>query len=321
MLNVLTGKVCPGGRLSETYPMMYEDTPSYHYYPGQEKTAEYREGLYVGYRYYESADIPVQFPFGFGLSYTSFSYADIRADKNKITLSVTNTGDMDGAEVVQIYVGVKDSRIFRPAKELKGFQKVYLKAKETKTVAIELDDKAFRYYNCKTGRWETEAGTYLVMAGASVSDIRLTAEVAVEGTTDIIPYTKEELPAYYSADISHVQDSEFEKLLGHPIPDSKWDKNGLLGINDAFCQMYYAKSGLARLVYRILTHIKNQSMKKGNPNLNVLFIYNMPLRGIAKMTGGMVSMKMAESLLEIVNGHFFRGIKNLVKGFFENRKK
>ena len=321
VLNILMGKVCPSGRLSETYPVKYEDTPAFQYYPGEEKTAEYREGLYVGYRYYESADIPVLFPFGFGLSYTTFAYSDIKADRTQVSLQVTNTGEMDGAEVVQIYIAAKDSMLFRPAKELKGFRKVFLKAKETKTVTIELDDKAFRYYNSGTGSWEVEAGTYEIMAGANVRDIRLTAEVKVEGTGAPLPYSREELPSYYNHDIRQVPDSEFEKLLGHPIPDSRWNKDGLLEINDAFCQMYYAKSGLARLVCRILTGIKNRSMQKGNPNLNVLFIYNMPFRGIAKMTGGMVSMEMAEALLEVVNGHFFRGMKNLIRGFFRNRKK
>lgn len=318
--NVLTGKVCPSGRLSETYPVSYEDTPVYHYWPGKEKTSEYREGLFVGYRYYETAGVPVLFPFGYGLSYTSFAYSDIQADENEVYVTVQNTGNVDGAEVVQIYISKPDSKIFRPVKELKGFQKVYLKAGESKTVTIPLDDKAFRYYNIITNKWEIEGGTYQIMAGSNVAEISLSTEVSIAGTEARIPYKKEELPSYYTGQTAEVGDKEFEELLGRPIPDGRWDRSKGLEINDALCQMRYAKSGLARLILRILEHLKNKSMAKGEPDLNILFIYNIPFRGIAKMTGGAVSMDMARAMAEIVNGHFFKGMGHLIKGFFANRK-
>lgn len=321
MVHILTGEVCPSGRLNETYPFRYEDTPAYNYYPGLERTAEYREGLYVGYRYYETAQIPVAFPFGFGLSYTSFAYDKLQVDGRKVSLELTNTGKADGAEVVQIYVSAKDSQINRPVRELKGFRKVFLKAGESRTVTIELDDKAFRYYNTVTQSWETETGTYVIQAGKNVSDILLAQEIHVHGTEAPLPYEKGVLPSYDKADIRQVPDAEFAKLLGHSIPESNWKRGGDLDINDAFCQMYYARSGFARLVYAVLTKIKDRSMKKGNPNLNVLFIFNIPFRAIAKMTGGAVTMEMAYALLEMINGHFFRGLGKFVKGFFQNRKK
>lgn len=321
VLNVITGKAIPSGRLSETYPLTYEDTPSYNYFPGKEITSEYREGLYVGYRYYETAGVPVLFPFGYGLSYTTFAYSDIKADDKQVTVTLTNTGDTDGVEVVQVYVGANEGSIYRPIKELKGFQKVFLKAKESTVVTINLDDKAFRYFNRKTNTWEVESGTYTVMVGSNVRDIKLQAQITVKGTDAPLPYRKEELPSYVKADIRNVSDTEFATLLGHPVPESKWDKNKDLSINDAVCQMYYAKSGLARFVYKVLTYIKDRSIAKGKPNLNVFFIYNIPFRGIAKMTGGAISMEMAYAMLEIVNGHFFRGMKNLIKGFSKNIKK
>lgn len=320
IINVLTGKVCPSGRLSETYPLSYEDTPAYHYWPGKEKTSEYREGLFTGYRYYVTAGVPVLFPFGYGLSYTTFSYSDFEADKSKVRVTVENTGQADGAEVVQIYVSKPDSKMFCPARELKGFQKVFLKAGESRIVTIPLDDKAFRYYNVKTNRWEVEGGTYQVMAGTNVNDILLTAEVEVEGTKAELPYQKEKLLSYVTGQVTQVKDAEFEKLLGRPIPDSRWDKNKDLDMNDAVCQMVYAKSPLARLIYRILTHMKDKSIAKGEPDLNILFIYNIPFRGIAKMTGGVVSMDMAHAMTEVVNGHFFKGMGHLIKGFFQNLK-
>lgn len=318
MLDILTGKVNPSGRLSETYPIKYEDTPAFRNFPSPQRNAEYREGLYVGYRYYDTSKVRVQYPFGYGLSYTTFEYADLKADESGVTFTLTNTGSRDGAEVAQLYVGMRDGKVFRPAKELKGFAKVFLKAGESTEVRIAFDDKTFRYWNVKTNRWEVENGTYQLMIGASVADIRLETEMEVAGTNAEIPYRKEELPSYYSGLIQQVEAEEFEKLLGYPIPHGKWA--GELGINDAICQMYYAKSGLARFVYKTLTNMKKKSEAKGKPDLNILFIYNMPFRGIAKMTGGAVSMDMVHGMVTVVNGHFFKGMKQIIGGFFANAR-
>lgn len=318
ILDILTGKVNPSGRLSETYPVKYEDTPAFRHFPSTERTAEYRESIFIGYRYYDTSKVRVQYPFGFGLSYTSFEYEDLKTDKDGVTFTVKNVGIVDGAEVAQLYVGMKDGKVFRPHKELKGFRKVYLKAGEKREVTIPFDDKTFRYWNVKTDQWETEGGQYQIMVGASVADIRLFGSVEIEGTTVECPYVKEQLSSYYSGLIQRVEDQEFKELLGHPIPEGKW--SGELGINDAVCQMYYAKSGLARFIYRRLTAMKKKSEEKGKPDLNILFIYNMPFRGIAKMTGGVVSMEMVYGMVDVVNGHFLKGMKKLVGGYFSNRK-
>lgn len=325
MLKVLNGTVCPSGRLNETYPMRYEDTPAYHYYPGMERSCEYREGLYVGYRYYDSADIPVKYPFGFGLSYTTFSYSNLEADSHGVSLDVTNTGSRDGAEVVQIYIG-KEQRgsaygcVYRPKKELKGFRKVFIRAGETMRVEIPLDDKAFRYFNAETNTWETEGGVYQVMAAANVQDIRLTAAVTVEGTSTPLPAGQSGIAAYEQADVRNVSDGDFRALLGREIPPAFWNQEKGLELNDALCQMSYAKSRFARLVFRILDYLLKDSMKKETPDLNLMFIYNVPFRGIAKMSNGMVTMEMAEAMVEAVNGRFFRGVGHLIRGFIKNER-
>ena len=318
VLDILMGKINPSGRLAETYPLQYEDTPTFRYYPASERTSEYREGPFIGYRYYDTCQVPVQYPFGYGLSYTEFAYADLEVDKNGVQFTVTNTGKRDGAEVAQLYIGLPDAVVFRPDKELKGFQKVLLKAGESKTVYIPFDDKTFRYWNIKTGRWEVEEGEYQILVGACVSDIRLSGKLWIAGTTKQLPYEKEKLPSYYRGRISNVGTEEFEALLGHPAPSGKWQ--GELGINDAVCQMYYAKSRLARLIYRILTDKKKKSEEQGKPDLNVLFIYNMPFRGIAKMTGGAVSMEMVKGIVDMVNGKWALGLKRVLKGYFHNKK-
>ena len=314
MADALLGKCNPSGKLNESWPLKLEDNPSYPYFPSKERTAEYREGLYIGYRYYDTTGTPVRYPFGYGLSYTTFAYSDISATKDSVTFTLTNTGDRDGAEVAQVYVSCKNGKIFRPKKELKGFAKVFLKAGESKTVTVVLDDKAFRYFNVKTDRWETETADYEISVAANVSDVKLTATVHVEGQNAPVPY--ESLPSYESGRIEKVSDGEFEKLLGHSIPDGHW--SGELTKNDAICQLYYAKSAPARLVYRILTGLKNRAEAKGKPNLNILFIYNMPFRGIGKMTGGMVSEKMVDDIVFLVNGHFWRGLGRIIADFFRN---
>lgn len=226
---------------------------------------------------------------------------------------------MDGAEVTQLYVGLPDSAVFRPYKELKGFQKVFLKMGESRTVTISFDDKTFRYWNTKTRRWEIEGGEYLIMVGACVADIRVSNKIVVAGTTAEYPYSKAQMPSYYSGIIGQVDDKEFETLLGYTIPNGKW--TGELDVNDAICQMYYAKSGLARFVYKVLTKMKKKSEDQGKPDLNILFIYNMPFRAIAKMTNGAVSMEMVQGMVTAVNGQLLRGVGKIISGYFRNRKK
>lgn len=318
MLNAITGKINPSGKLSETYPLVYEDSPSAPYFPARERNAEYREGLYVGYRYFETVQKAVLFPFGYGLSYTTFAYSNLKADDKKAVFTIQNTGTRDGAEIAQLYVSAKTGTVYRPAKELKGFAKVFLKAGESREITIRLDDKAFRYYNENTNHFEIDGGTYDILIGASCADIRLSQTVTITGTDAPVPRDLSKLPSYASGDILHVPDSEFQYLLGHNIPDGHW--RGTLDINDAICQMYYAKSAFARLIYKILTHMLNRSIKKGKPDLNIMFIYNMPFRGIGKMAGGMCSQYMVEGMMKAVNGHFFKGLGQIISGFFKQRK-
>lgn len=318
MLDVLTGRANPSGRLSETYPIRYEDTPAFRNFPATERNSEYRESIFVGYRYFDTSKVRVQYPFGYGLSYTSFEYSDLNVSEDGASFTVKNTGDMDGAEVAQLYVAAPKGKIFRPDKELKGFAKVFLKSGESKTVRIPFDDKTFRYWNTKTGGWEVEAGEYAICIGANVSDIRLKGSVTKAGTAEDMPYDAPSMPKYFSGMVQEVSDQEFERLLGHPIPSGKW--SGELTKNDAICQMYYARSGLARLIYKVLTNLKKKSEAKGKPDLNILFIYNMPFRGIAKMTGGAVSLEMVDGMVQVVNGHFFRGMGKIIGGFFRNSR-
>lgn len=318
MMDVLTGRVNPSGRLAETYPIRYEDTPAFRYFPSAERNSEYREGLYIGYRYYDTSRVRVQYPFGFGLSYTSFEYGNLEVREDGIRFCLKNTGSRDGAEVAQLYMGCWDGAVFRPEKELKGFKKVFLKAGETKDVVIPFDDKTFRYWNSRTNHWEVEGGTYQILVGACVMDIRLSGSITLKGTTKELPYEGRNLPSYRTGLIQNVEKEEYEILLGYPVPSGKW--SGELGFNDAVCQMYYAKSALARWVYKILTDKKAKNEAMGTPDLNLLFQYNIPFRAIAKMTGGLVSMDMIRGILLVINGQFLKGMRQVITGFFVNRR-
>ena len=316
IVNILTGKVNPSGKLAETYPLRYEDTPSYNYFPGKELTVEYREAIYIGYRYYDTAEIKVLFPFGFGLSYTTFEYSNLTVDKDKVSFDITNTGTFDGAEVAQLYISCTSKNIFRPKKELKGFKKVFLKAGETKRVTIQLDDKAFRYFNVKTEKWETEAAIYEIMIGASSADIRLSQSVYIEGTEAPIPYDKEQLPSYYSGRINNVSVSEFEMLLGRKVPDSTWDKTSPFTYNNTISQLKYARGAFARFVYHLIMFsykFLKKIGKRSMANQIIMYAYNLPFRGLAKMTGGAMNMGMVDGLLLMANGHFFKGLVHLLR--------
>lgn len=308
MVDVLTGKVNPGGKLAETWANAYEETPARDNFAGAGRTVQYREGLYVGYRYYQTAGVPVAFPFGYGLSYTSFAYSDLKVTADSVSLTVTNTGARDGAEIVQVYIAKPGAEIFRPAQELKAFARVPLAAGESRTVTLPLDDKAFRYWNTRTDCWEVEGGRYEVRVGASSADIRLMANVDIRGTNAPDPYAGKALPHYKSGSVQNVPDAEWEVLLGHPIPQDKVkiDRNMTLG------ELNHSRSPLGWLIWAVLTALLNASFKKGKPDLNVLFQYNMPLRALAKMTSGAISMGMVDGIVLEAKGFWVIGLLKVI---------
>ena len=305
---LLPAQAATGGKLAETWANAYADTPARDHFAGPGRTVQYREGLYVGYRYYQTAGVPVAFPFGYGLSYTSFAYSELKADARSVTLTVTNTGSHAGAEIVQVYAAKPDAQIFRPAQELKAFTKVWLEAGESKTVTLPLDDKAFRYWNTKTDSWEVEGGTYELRVGASSADIRLTAAVEVNGTSAPNPYAGKALPHYTSGKVQRVPDDEWEILLGRPIPADtvKIDRNMTLG------ELNHSRSPLGWLIWLVLTALLNASYKRGKPDLNVLFQYNMPLRALAKMTSGAISMGMVDGIVMELQGFWIIGLVRVI---------
>ena len=312
--DALTGKVNPCGKLAETWPLAYADVPSAADFATRRKTVEYREGLYIGYRYFTTAEKAVRFPFGYGMSYTTFAYSDMAADEQGVSLTVTNTGSVAGTEIVQLYVAKKNSELFRPAKELKGFARVTLAPGEKQRITIMLDDKAFRFWNVKANRWEIEGGEYELLVGASVEDIRLCEKISVHGTATVHPCEDVDLDCYYKGNVLSVSDADFEKLLGHPIPNGKTkiDRNLTLG------ELNHARSPLGWLVWLVLTILLDVSYKRGKPDLNILFQYNMPLRALAKMTNGAISMGMVDGIVMELQGFWILGLVRVIYEAIKN---
>ncbi len=315
--DILYGNVNPSGKLAETYPWALEDNSSYNYFPGTQVSVEYREGIYVGYRYYDSANKDVCFPFGHGLSYTTFEYSDIKlssesikdTDTLKVSFKIKNTGTRDGAEAAQLYINDVESTIYRPVKELKGFKKVFLRAGEEKEVEIELDKRAFAFYNVDAHDWQVESGEFKILVGASSRDIRLETSVNVESTVAYaIPDYSKLAPCYYSADITAVSDEAFKSVLGHEIPPSTRDKSKPLTIANTIEDAADGKWGgrFNRLLKKIL----------GEDNLMSAVALQLPIKNFISMSFGIFSPKMAQGLLLILNeDKFFRGMGKIFGGF------
>lgn len=317
-IDVIMGRVNPSGRLAESWPYSYEDTPAYNYFPVTEKNPAYREGLYVGYRYYNTADVPVRYCFGYGLSYTKFEYSDIIADEKGVTVSVKNIGDRDGETVVQMYISKRSRRIFRPAAELKGFKKIFLAAGEERTVSIPFDDRTFSFYNTASKSFETEGGSYTVMIGESALDIRLRTRIRFTGNISAYPYEPGELPSYFSGRIRHVPRREYRVLYGREDVFEPGEK-GAISMNDAIHRLNDAKNGAFRKFASELERRKKEAEDKGMPDLNLHFVSEMPLRSLAQMTDGLMDKNMVKGLISAANGRFLKGMGELVNGFRKKR--
>lgn len=213
--DLLFGKANPCGKLAETWPVSYDDCVSSTYYG--KKDAHYREGLYVGYRYYSSAGVPVRYPFGFGLSYTEFAYSDLKTDGNTVTCKVKNIGSVSGKEIVQLYVAPPAGEFYRPVRELKGFAKVALAPGESKEVTFTLHDRSFALWN---GEWVIPGGVYTVMVGSSGESLPLTARVEKEAVSLSAP----EVPVWYFAPKGKPSHADFEALVGHSVTEKPLKK-------------------------------------------------------------------------------------------------
>ena len=307
---LLTGEVNPSGKLTETWIKSDSDAVSGDTF-GQ-KNVQYRESVYVGYRYYETANVPVAFPFGHGLSYTEFEYSDIKTDGNKVTAKIKNVGNYDGAEVVQLYTGAENSKIYRPAKELKGFKKVFLKQGEEKEVEFILDGRSFAIWH---NGWAVPCGTYKIMLGSSVRDIRLTASVKIDGE-DI--KTPEHLRGtFYDKPAGKPTEEDFVLLYGE-LPDDKEPQKGEYTM-DSTCLEMKDKSLVMKMQYALTRSLTSKvtGIKKDENDpaykMMVSSAVDCPMRAIVIHGAGRLKEGFVRGLLDMANGRYFRGVKQMAR--------
>ena len=326
VVDILYGHVNPSGKLAETFPLKLSDTPSYQYFPGYTKSVEYREGIYVGYRYYDKAEKDVLFPFGYGLSYTKFEYSNLRINKEgvydyDVSVDVRNSGTVAGAEVVQLYVLNPKSVIFKADKELRDFTKIYLEPGETGTVHMKLDERSFAFYNINIPGWHVEKGDYEILIGASSRDIRLSKTLKVEASSDAeIPDYSESAPTYYrpKGDIFNIEEVQFKAVLGKMLPKRESDPD------DPFTENTMLGETTGKWVGRILIKLINKQVSKmiGESNGNDVdsaermmeaVVREMPVRALGMMGGDMVPKYFTEGVVSLLNGKTLKGIGLLLK--------
>lgn len=275
-VDILFGKVNPSAKLPESFPYKLEDNPSYLYYLGEGDRVEYREGVFVGYRYYDTKKMEVRFPFGFGLSYTSYEYSNLKVsadhikdtDVLEVSVDVTNTGGMAGKEVVQLYISDVESTVIRPVKELKGFEKVELAPGETKNVTFTLDKRAFAYWNTQLHDWHVETGEFRILIGKSSRDIQLEAAVTVESTVKV--------PVHYTMDTTFGDLMKDEKAMQIIAPMMQLNIGGQQNESDAAAEAISREMMEAMMKY-------------------------MPIRGILSFAGGKVTLEQLTGLLDQLN--------------------
>lgn len=314
-LDVVMGRVNPSGKTAETWYRRLTDSPTAGNFPSHGGYAEYREALYVGYRYCLTSGTQPAYPFGYGLSYTTFSYSDMRVQLpadlergagTRVSFTLANTGKVAGAEVVQLYVAKPKRVVFRPEQELKAFTKVKLEPGESQRVTFVLGKCAFRYWNVRTAAWECEAGGYELRIAAASDDVRLTGEVVLAGTGAPNPYEGKELGAYETGKVGDgaVSDAQFAALLGHDVPQRSRVPDATTTMRD----LVRSRSPLLVLVSAALGLVERKSFADGRPNLSLEFAYNMPLRAIGQMSGGLADDGLVRAIVREARGWGLGGV-------------
>ena len=319
IVDVLTGKANPCGKLAETYPICLKDTPTSFRYPDSKEDVQYRESIFIGYRYYDKVERNVRFPFGFGLSYTSFEYSNIKLKKKnltkgegaKVTFTIKNTGDVAGSEIAQVYVAKPESKIFRAPKELKGFVKIHLEPGEEKKVTVELDDRAFAFWNTATEDWCVESGEYKILVGASSRDIRLEAATKMKSEDDeTIVDLRESAGVYFDGDPARAREDDFKVIYGGEFklaPEITSDS-----LNNSIERS--KDKGLAKFIYNTV----DLAMKpKGGVGSSMITntIMQTPIRNYVSMSNGLFTEDMADGLLKVFEGKdVAKGVGKIAKG-------
>ena len=295
--DLLSGRACPSGKLTESWPYRYSDVISSDFFGT--KDAEYRESVFVGYRYYSSANVPVRYPFGFGLSYTNFEYSDLKVSDTYVTVTVKNIGNCHGAEVIQLYVTPPSSGTFRPAKELKGFERIELEAGQSATVTFTLDNRSFSVWQ---DDWVVEGGIYGIEIGSSSEDIRLRCNLEISGDTIKEPMSPSSL--YYSLS-SIPSKTDFETILGRSVLEAHKIKKGSFDRNSTIFEMKES-SLIMKLIYGIINlffSLRYGKKKDTDPTCRMMLISvtDNPIRSLEICSGGALPEFLSNFIIWLAN--------------------
>ena len=317
--NVIFGKVNPSGKLAETYPLAENDSIASKYFPMGPINVEYRESIFVGYRYYDAAKKEVAFPFGYGLSYTTFEYSDLKCSQSEVSFKVTNAGDRDGAEVCQLYISDKAPVVFKAPKELKGFKKVFLKAGESTTVTLPLDMRSFAFFNTATGKWYAPKGEYSVLIGSSSRDIRLEGAVDVDfKDVQPIPDYATICPQYYDIENSEtIDDSQFHNLYDKIIPPNVAPKRGEFDYNTTIGDFSCCLIG--KIIIKIAPGLIKSQVPDADMTTMIMLTQGMkamPLRGLTGISSGLIDSRLIDGMLLWGNKRRLRGLIKMIGGLF-----
>ena len=319
VVDLLFGRSNPCGKLAETFPLRQADVAADPWFPGTDRQVQYREGLYVGYRYFDSFHRPVLFPFGHGLSYTQFRYDNLHLDlqegsafPQRVGLTLTNVGKVDGAEIVQVYIHpASGTGAYRPEQELKAFRKVRLAAGESRDLRIELGRDALALYDIRLGDWMAPAGEYEVRLGASSRDIRLRKRLVVNSSNQANPTgVANDRPVFPDGQLN-VDDVAFASMLGRPVPAAEEARP--FHLNSTLSEV-----ASTRLGRRVANAVKAQFFKRmggGDPATRKMIehlVDDMPLRSLVLFFGGRISFHVAEAFTAVLNGRYLRALRLLV---------
>ncbi len=370
--HLLLGTAVPCGKLAESWPFRLEDVPSYHYFPGGRQNVEHRESIYIGYRYYEKAEVPVMFPFGHGLSYTEFEYSNLYIDRQecgfgeklKLTFQVTNQGKRTAKETSFIFVSHDNEKVFLPKKELKEFVKVELLPGETKEISVELDTYSFGYYNTLIKDWYAESGEYMIMVGGASSQCVLNTTLHLSSPSQPQPDMRELAPSYYSLSKTQPDKGELtpsyyslsksqpdkgelapsyytlpklQKEQGERVIKSSNLPRASFEISSQEFEALYARklpinhpkttrpyseittledvqhTFVGKIIIWYANRIAKQVTKEAKEQEGMMasMIYEMPFYAMVSSGEGMLSESMMHGILDLLNGHYFRGIRRL----------
>jgi beta-glucosidase len=318
---LLLGKVVPSGKLAETWPLRLSDNPSYSYFPGGRTTVEYRESIYIGYRYYEKAGKPVRYPFGHGLSYASFAYSELMidqeeynyGDKVKITFQITNLGTVDAKETALIFVSHQNDKVFLPVKELREFIKISLQPGERKSISVELDTKSFAYYNTIIHDWYAGSGDYKIMVGPSSADCPLEGIIRLNSPDQPQPDFREKAPSYYRLSNQElaISEHEFSNLYGGPLPEADHKPSRPYDQDNTLEDVSHTLLG--KLIIKVADHMSRKVTKASQEEEGMMSstIKEMPFHSLVTSSDGIISEPMMEGIIEFLNGHYLKGLHKL----------